>query len=184
MVAVDSLPASDALPADPLDVVTSLKKGHATVTSGPLIEFVLQSASPGDEVATPEDPIHGHLRVRAAPWVDVTSVQVVVGQIGGGWTIAQTFDVPTRPTVIGPEAGTLDEARARTIRFDRDLDVAVGPGNGWAMVIARGLRPMTDVLPFVPIAPLAFTNPIYVVRHAAPPPPFPGGAGARRPPIP
>lgn len=184
MVAVDSLPASDALPADPLDVVTSLKKGHATVTSGPLIEFVLQSASPGDEIATPEDPIHGHLRVRAAPWVDVTSVQVVVGQIGGGWTIAQTFDVPTRPTVIGPEAGTLDEARARTIRFDRDLDVVVGPGNGWAMVIARGLRPMTDVLPFVPIAPLAFTNPIYVVRHAAPPPPFPGGAGARRPPIP
>jgi hypothetical protein len=40
---------------------------------------------------------------------------------------------------------------------------------------------MDDVLPFMPVPPLAFTNPIYVVRKPVPPPPFPAGAGAGRP---
>ncbi len=43
-------------------------------------------------------------------------------------------------------------------------DVPVGADNGWVQVIAKGKRLMSDVLPFVPVAPLAFTNPIYVVR--------------------
>ena len=77
----------------------------------------------------------------------------------------QTFDVPSRPTQLGPEAGTLEEAAERTIRFDRDIDVAVGPDNGWVQVIARGERRMDDVLPFMPVPPLGFTNPVYVVRR-------------------
>jgi hypothetical protein len=32
---------------------------------------------------------------------------------------------------------------------------------------------MDDVLPFMPIPPLGFTNPVYVVRHPVAPPPFP-----------
>lgn len=164
----------DDKPVDPLVVVANVKKGHAVVTSGPIIEFELGGSRPGDEVVTTDEVVHGHLRVRAAPWVDVTHVDVVAGEIGGTYRIVQTFEIPSRPTSIGPEPGTLEEAHDRTIRLDRDLDLSLGPANGWVQVIARGERRMDDVLPFVPVPPLGFTNPVYVVRHPAPPPPFPG----------
>lgn len=175
MVTVDPNATSGAEDAkiDPLVVVANIKKGHATVTSGPIIELVLAGAHPGDEVVTTDDPIHGHLRIRAAPWVDVTHVEFVVGEVGGTYHVAQSFDIPSRPTALGPEAGTLEEAAERTIRFDRDFDIAVGPENGWVQVVARGERRMDDVLPFMPVPPLGFTNPVYVVRRPTPPPPFP-----------
>ncbi len=154
---------------DPLVVVANIKKGHATVTSGPIIEFVLAGTGPGDEALTTDDPLHGHLRVRAAPWVDVSRIEVVVGG-----RIVQGFEVASRPTQLGPEEGTLEEAQARTVRFDRDIDVTVGAANGWVQVIVRGERRLDEVLPFMPVPPLAFTNPVYVVRHPEPPPPFPG----------
>jgi hypothetical protein len=177
MVTVDpkATLASDALPVDPMAVVENLKRGHATVTSGPVIELVAGEARPGDELLTALDPVPMHLRVRAAPWVDVTEIAVVVGQIDHGWSVVQSYDVPSRPTSIGPEEGPLDDVQARTVRFDRDLAVPVGPGNGWITVVVRGARSMGDVLPFVPVAPLAFTNPIYIVRHPTPAPPFPVG---------
>jgi len=173
MVMVDPHPGDGDTKVNPLVVVANIKKGHATVTSGPVIELELAGAHPGDEVVTTDDPIHGHLRIRAAPWIDVTRVDVVVGAVGGTHGIAQSFEVPSRPTALGPEPGTLEEASARTIRFDRDIDVAVGPENGWVQIMARGTRRMDDVLPFMPVPPLGFTNPVYVVRHPTPPPPFP-----------
>ncbi len=175
MVTVDPhpTPESEARPVDPLVVVANIKKGHATVTSGPIIELEVAGVRPGDEVVTTEDPLHAHVRVRAAPWVDVTRVDVVVGG-----HVVQSFDVPSRPTQLGPEEGTLEQVQERTIRFDRDVDVAVGPDNGWVQVIARGERRMDDVLPFMPVPPLAFTNPVYVVRRPVPPPPFPVSPGA------
>jgi hypothetical protein len=170
MVTVEPHPTaeSEAKPVDPLAVVANVKKGHATVTSGPIIEFELAGVRPGDEVVTGEDPMHAHVTVRAAPWVDVTRVEVVVDG-----RVAQSFDIPSRPTQLGAEAGTLQEAQERTVRFDRDIDVSVGPDNGWVQIIARGDRRMDDILPFMPVPPLGFTNPVYVVRHPVPPPPFP-----------
>jgi hypothetical protein len=177
MVTVDpnaSADDPDDKTIDPLVVVANVKKGHAVVTSGPMIEFDLAGVRPGDELQSTDDPIQAHIRVRAAPWVDVTRVDVVVGQVGGTYKIVQSFEVASRPTVIGPELGTLTEAQAKTIRFDRYVDIAVGPDNGWVQVVARGVRSMEDVLPFVPIPPMGFTNPVYVVRRPVPPPPFPG----------
>jgi hypothetical protein len=172
----------DEMKVDPAVVVANIKKGHATVTDGPIIEFELAGTHPGDEVETAQDPIRGHVRVRAAPWVDVTHIDVVVGDIvpagGGRATIVQSFEVSSRPTTLGPEPGTLQDAQDRTIRFDKDIEVAVGPDNGWVMIIARGERRMDDVLPFMPSPPLGFTNPVYVVRRPTPPPPWPVGGGA------
>ncbi len=171
-------------PVDPLAVVAQIKKGHAIVTTGPMIELELAGARPGDEVLTTDDTVRGHLRVRAAPWVDVTRIDVMVGdQVGLAdrgtaplATLVQSFEVASRPTEIGPEGGTLEEAQDRTIRFDRDVAVPVGPTNAWVQVIVRGDRRMDDVLPFMPVPPLAFTNPVYVVRHPEAPPPFPAGS--------
>jgi hypothetical protein len=174
-------PESDAKPVDPLAVVAAIKRGHATVTSGPIIEFELEGAHPGEDAVTTEDPLRGHLRIRAAPWIDVSRAEIVVGGTAGGASVVRTYDVPSRPTQLGAEPGTLDEAGARTLRFDRDIEVPVGAENTWVQVIARGERRMDDVLPFMPVPPLAFTNPVYVVRHPQPAPPFPPGAGGAPP---
>jgi hypothetical protein len=163
---------NDDMAADPLAIVANIKKGHATVTSGPIIELELAGVRPGDEIATADETLAGHLRVRAAPWVDVTKVEVVVGG-----KVVQTIEVPSRPTQLGPEPGTLAEAEARTLRLDRDLEVHVGPDNSWVQIVARGERRMDDVLPFMPVPPFGFTNPIYVVRHPVPPPPWPVSSG-------
>jgi hypothetical protein len=163
---------NDDTKVDPLAIVAAIKKGHATVTSGPIIELELAGVRPGDEIATTDDALKGHLRVRAAPWIDVTRLEIVVGG-----KVVQVLDVPSRPTQIGPEPGTLAEAEARTVRFDGDIEVPVGPDNSWVQVIARGERRMDDVLPFMPLPPMGFTNPVYVVRHPAQPPPWPVSSG-------
>ena len=177
MVTVDphATVENDNAPIEPLAVVANIKKGHATVTSGPIIEFQLEGAQPGDEALTAADPVHGHIRVRAAPWIDVSRVEVVVGARPGGPgpTVARSFDVRSRPTELGPESGTLEEAHERTIRFDQDIEIPVGPENTWVQVIVRGERRMDDVLPFMPVPPFGFTNPVYIVRRPQPPPPFP-----------
>ena len=49
-------------------------------------------------------------------------------------------------------------------------------------IVVHGNRRMDDVLPFMPVPPMAFTNPVYVVRHAVAPPPYPGVAAGRPPP--
>ena len=107
---------------DPMNVVAAIKKGHSTVTSGPIIELELtdgsKTAHPGDELFTEADPIQGRVKVRAAPWVDVTQVQIVLNG-----KVVQTLSVESRPTKIGKEGieGTLEEAQAKTLRFDRPI---------------------------------------------------------------
>ncbi len=183
MVTVDpnATTDTDSASIDRMAVVANVKKGHAVVTIGPMIEVSFGGARPGDEDLTMEDPVRGHLRVRAAPWIDVTHIDVVVGEVGGSWHVVQSFSSPGHPLEIGNEPGTLEEAAARTLRFDADIEVPVGPNNGWIQVIARGERRMDDILPFMPVPPLAFTNPIYVVRTRVPPPPFPGTGAPKSP---
>lgn len=168
MVTVDAQAAmrrdEDDAVLDPAAIVDNLKRGHATVTSGPLIDLRVEDAGPGDEIHTSLATVHAHVRVRAAPWIDVTQVQIVTGETGGPWRIVDTFHVPSRPTEWGAGPETIEQARARAVRFDRDIDVPLGPADGWVQAIARGTRFLSDVLPQVEVAPLAFTNPVYVER--------------------
>lgn len=155
---------------DPAAIVAAIKAGHVTVTSGPIVDFVLEGARPGGDVSAKGRELSGHLVVRAAPWVDVTTVDIVVGVHGATLEpakIVQTIDVPSRPTITGPETGPLEEAQARTVRLDTDVkvdlgDSTVGAAGTWVMVVVRGKRTLDDILPFMPIQPFAATNPIFV----------------------
>ncbi|HEY1959522.1 MAG TPA: CehA/McbA family metallohydrolase [Polyangiaceae bacterium] len=144
-------------------IVAAIKAGHATVTTGPIVELELEGVGPGGDVATSAPVLSGHLVVRAAPWVDVTSAEIVVGDRGAASParVVQTIDIASRPAVTGPETGALEEAQARTVRLDTDIKVAVGDGP-WVMVIVRGKRTLEDILPFMPIQPFAVTNPIFI----------------------
>jgi hypothetical protein len=153
--------------ADPLAVVAAIKAGHATVTSGPIVELELDGVRPGGDVSSSAGAVSGHLTVRAAPWVDVTSAEIVVGNSGRGAmadpaNVVQTIDVPSRPLFTGPETGTLEAAAARTVRLDTDIRVPVGDKPTWVMVVVRGTRRLDDILPFMPIQPFAVTDPIFV----------------------
>jgi hypothetical protein len=160
MVAVGEEAGGDkARPVDPLAVVAALKKGHAIVTSGPVLEIDVAGGRPGDEIFTTEDPVPVRVRVRAAPWVDVTSLDLVVG----GRTV-QTLPIPSRPTKVGPEDGTLEEAQARTVRFETELKLPMGPDNTWLVAIARGTRKLDDALPFMPVPPMGISNPVWITR--------------------
>jgi hypothetical protein len=72
--------------------------------------------------------------------------------------------IPSRPTAMGKEEGTLDEASARTLRFDQDVTFEVPDGARWLVVIVKGERTLDDALPFMPVQPLGFTNPIWLSR--------------------
>ena len=58
--------------------------------------------------------------------------------------------------------GTLEELQARTVRFEAELDLRPPESARWVIAIVRGDRVMDDAIPFMPIQPLAFTNPIYL----------------------
>ncbi|WP_394835310.1 CehA/McbA family metallohydrolase [Pendulispora rubella] len=201
MVDVGQAADGDLTGLNPLDVVANLKRGHAVVTSGPIVEVEARSGAKNEEIARPGDELVlrsdgasiAHIRVRAAPWVDVTSVEIVVDGAP-----SSRFDVPSQPTKIGNESGTLVEAAARMVRFERDLQLplsrvsrdsqlsttnpdshSAGNNQGspalsngpkwqvadtrrhWFVVIVRGTRRIDDVLPFMPVAPMAITNPIW-----------------------
>jgi hypothetical protein len=174
---VDARSAGDTgQPIDTKEVVASLKKGRSFVSSGPMIEFELteggRTAKPGDELPR-GGALSGKLKVRAAPWIDVTSVEVIAGlpppAAGHGFsaTPGSTVSlfkaaVPSHPLGLGKEEGKLDEVHARTLRFETDLSLKPPEGARWIVVIVRGDRPMDDALPFMAIQPLAFTNPIYL----------------------
>ena len=69
----------------------------------------------------------------------------------------------THPTSIGKVEGSLDEAYANSVRLDAELHLTV-QAPSWVVVIARGTRMLDDVLPFMPVPPMAFTNPIWIAR--------------------
>jgi hypothetical protein len=164
-------------PIDTREVVAALKRGKGFVSSGPMIDLELfeggRPVRPGDEIGHART-IGGRIRVRAAPWIDVTSVEVLAGvppppAAHGGYSAAPgsvvslfRVAVPTKPTVLGREEGKLDEAQARTLRFESELSLKPPEGTRWIVAMVRGERAMDDALPFMPIQPLAFTNPIYV----------------------
>ena len=144
---------------DTAAVVAAVKRGHSTITSGPVLSVEVEGMRPGDEVVTGADPVSAHVVVRAAPWVDVTSLEI----IANGRSL-ETVLIPSRPTKTGPEPGSAEEAAARTIRLDQQLSLSLGTGNTWLVFVARGQRRLDDVLPFMPTPPLAFSNPIWITR--------------------
>lgn len=172
---VDAKAAGDTgQPIDTREVVSAIKRGRSFVSSGPLIDFELGRAKPGDEVPArpPRGVVAGKLRVRAAPWVDVTSVEILAGvpalppakDVAGTVTSVFKRAVPSVPTKLGDEDGTLDEAAARMVRLEADLSLELPEGARWVLVVVRGDRPLDDALPFMPVQPLAFTNPIWIGR--------------------
>jgi hypothetical protein len=145
----------------PLDVVRALKAGHAVVSSGPLVEWSIGDAAAGDTLAARSigETLRGHLRVLAAPWIDVHTVQIIVN----GRVVA-TRELPARELRTGPEPGSRADVLQRMVRIEEDVDVPTLPSDTWTMVVARGTVKLDAFLPSTPYLPMAFSNPIWIDR--------------------
>jgi len=147
-------------PIDKLALVASLKAGRAFVTSGPMVEATINGQGPGATVTLDENVARLHVIVRAAPWIDVSEVEVLLGT-----TSVARAPVSPGPRIVSSPDGDLVAARAAAVRFAGDFDVPFeGNAPRFVVVVVRGTRAMDDVLPYMPIQPLAFTNPIWLSR--------------------
>ena len=147
-------------PIDKTALIASLKAGHVFVTSGPAIDAKIDGKGPGNTVVTSDRAVRLHVVVRAAPWIDVSEVEVMLGS-------TSVTRVPVLPAPRNaPAVLDLAVARKSAIRVERDFDVPFeGHGQKFVVVVVRGTRAMDDVLPYMPIQPLAFTNPIWLKRQ-------------------
>jgi hypothetical protein len=133
-----------ATPAKTL--IQALKAGHAIVTSGPFIEASIDGKGPGDTAHRVGKIAHLHVVVKAAPWIDVSAVEVLEG---GSVNRAAWLAINKKKN-----------QKQKVLRFDHTFDLRVKQPT-FFVVTAIGEKPLSNVsrggtLPF------AFTNPIWV----------------------
>jgi hypothetical protein len=145
-------------PLDVPGVLAGLKAGKIVVTSGPFVDVSQEERGPGEALQVAGGVARVRVRVRSAPWLDVQEVEAYAGgKSAGRWAIAEALGPRT-----GKPVGPLGEARAQAVRFEQTLDVPVEPGARALVVVARGRRKVSEVLPFLEWAPMAIVNPMLV----------------------
>ena len=129
------------------DVIEVLRSGHnAIVTNGPFPWFEVNGrAAVGSTVTDTDGSVDVHVRVQAAPWVDVTTIEVVVNG-----RVARRIDVK-------PNAGVM--------RYDGTVTLSLG-NDSWIVVTAEGEESLAPVVPGrrKPVKPFSVTNPVWIDR--------------------
>jgi hypothetical protein len=142
--------------ASPAWLRTMLATGQAFVTSGPFVEVQQDGRGPGGRLVTTNGRALIHVKVRAAPFVAVDEIVVLVG----GKEITRR-ELPKRTLSLDAN-GTLDEIRRAAIVFDGDIEVPVAPDAKTLVVLVRGKQSLRTLLPTLDIEPFAFSNPLVV----------------------
>lgn len=132
----------------PTNLVAQLRKGDVVVSSGPVVTLTAaDSRTPqrtvriGDTLKLQGDTILLNVEARAASWVRVKSLQVIVnGKV--------VQEVP------------LNQPEGKPLNYRGTLTVPVEGTHGWLIVRIVGEK-FTALLPE---APMAFTNPVYWMR--------------------
>jgi hypothetical protein len=124
-------------------VAAAVRAGRVQVGAGPFIALEVAGGEPGDLVSAKEGRALIEVEVHAASWVDVDAVEVWVnGELEAEGALAA--------------AGAGGASRGRlSLRLPLERD-------SFVVAIARGDKPMTEVLPYTKLAPYAVTNPVFV----------------------
>ncbi len=144
-----ALGTDDPRMVDANDVRDATNAGHAVISGGVYMDVTtMGGAGPGDTVAGAAAMETVHVVVRAAEWVEVRSLEVIVD---GATT--STLTLPGPRTEVDP-----------TIVFDEmiDVPVAVGTLGSWVVFHASGETAMDDLHPGR--MPFAVSNPIFFTR--------------------
>jgi hypothetical protein len=128
--------------ADPSAILAALRAGRAVVSSGPVIDAEVASVGPGG-TASGGGPLRAlRIRVRAAPWVDVSDIEVLLGG-----TAHRLRWINVAPTSAVERYSGVVQVPVRSKTF--------------VVVVAMGRRDLPNV--YTPnVKPFAFTNPIWL----------------------
>ena len=127
---------------DAAEISRALRQGRALVTSGPFLEVRINGAGPGELAAAAHGMANVQISVRAAAWVDVRRVELVVnGRVAKAHSLR--------------DSGRAGERAV--IKWDLEVEE-----DAWMVVVARGERTLDVVLPYSKGVPAAFTNPVFV----------------------
>src|SRR6185436_2682792 len=140
-----ALGTDDPRQLTPTLVRDRLAAGHAAVSGGVYVTARIGAAGPGDTVTGAGNPMRVDVIVRAATWIDVDTLEVVVD--------GQTVD--TIPILPG-DADPADPA----VRWRGSIPVQAAATGGFVVIAAYGdrhMEPVHDKQPF------GVTNPIFVV---------------------
>ncbi len=122
-----------------------LAAGRSVISGGVYVEAKLGNAGPGETVTGAGNPMMADVVVRAATWIDVDTLEVVVD--------GQTVDtIPIMPGDVDPN----DPA----VRWRGQVQVQPAAAGGFVVIAAYGdrrMEPLHDRTPF------GVTNPIFVV---------------------
>ncbi|HEU4533548.1 MAG TPA: CehA/McbA family metallohydrolase [Polyangiaceae bacterium] len=136
-------------------VLEGLRRGRVVITSGPFIELSQAGRGPGERAQVRDGKARFRVRVLAAPWIDATDLEV----LAGGKSVLRR-SLPSRPTHTGPPSESPEEDRLATLRFDEELEVPAAAPARTLVVVVRGERGVSDVLPYLNFQPFAVTNPL------------------------
>lgn len=140
-----ALGTDDPRQPTPSQVRDQLAAGHATISGGIYVTATLGGASPGDTTTGAGNPLEVDVVVRAATWIDVDAIDVVVD----GTTVDT---IPIMPGDADPQ----DPA----VRWRGKLPVQTAATGGFVVIAAYGDRAMEPVHPGR--KPFGVTNPIFV----------------------
>ncbi len=122
-----------------------LAAGHSTISGGIYVSAAIGTAGPGDTTPGAGDPLEVTVTVRAASWIDVDAIEVVVD--------GETVDtIPIMPGDADPEEPTL--------RWSGTIAVQTAATGGFVVIAAYGDSPLEPVHPGR--IPFGVTNPIFV----------------------
>ncbi|RYZ64026.1 MAG: hypothetical protein EOP08_09830 [Proteobacteria bacterium] len=157
LIRVQDTGVPDLATLDLKNVTTALRGGRAQATTGPVVEVSVAGASPGETVKVSGKTVPVHVVVRAAPWIEVTRLDVYVGGL-----LATSVPIEPVGLRVGPERGTDDEVFARSVRLVRDLELAAPTGPSSVVVVVRGEKKLEWVLPATALPPIAIANPVWL----------------------
>ncbi len=123
-------------------VLAALKAGHVIVSSGPFIEASVQGKGPGETARGVGAYAELKLRVRAAPWVSASKLEVFQG--GSAKLVHSAQIWPSQ----------------KPVRYDALLSIPVEKPT-FLIVVVRGDVPLPNVARDTTL-PFAFTNPIWI----------------------
>lgn len=122
-----------------------LAAGHSVVTGGVFVAAKIGTAGPGDTVTGAGNPMTLDITVRAATWIDVDTIEVVVD----GTTVDM---IPIMPGDADPGDPT--------IRYHKTVSVQAKATGGFVVVAAFGDKTLEPV--HRGRKPFGMTNPIFV----------------------
>lgn len=124
------------------EIAAALIRGRAQISNGIFATVRVGRGEPGDLVVAEAGKVEIEVSVRAAPWVDVTRLEL--------W---QNGRLVEKPKLVGTSA-------ARTVRgYRKTLDVEA---DAWLVVIVRGDRSLAETYPEAKGTPFAIVNPVFV----------------------